>query len=128
MPPTNPIESVAGLGKQAKAWSTGLVDSLQNQLKTGTAEKRAVAAQELGVFAKSNERGSFRAIEMLTKAMQRDEDMSVRVAATDALGGIQDENSSKYLDALVPTQGFASSEDLNVRAPQMSFLGGLFRR
>lgn len=124
--PSNSIASVAGLGKQAKPLSAGLLDFVQNQLKSGAAETSSGAARLLGLFAKNDNRGSFNPIDILTQTIQSNQEASVRGAAANALAGVH-ESASKHLDGLFPSSGFGSNENPNVGAPQMSFLGGLFR-
>lgn len=95
-PFSRPIRSIA------TPRMTSEVARLQSQLQSNVATNRVQAINRLGRLAAQGSNDSYHSIELLTRTMRADENMDVRMAATDALAGIEDPVAAQPLDSLVP--------------------------
>ena len=96
------------------------IENLARVIDSGSTMAKLEAVQTLGQMAT---RGDYGSVELLTELIQSKQEMSVRVAATNALGAIRDPRANEAIEAYVPTT------DLSAETPsRLSLLKSTWRR
>lgn len=78
---------------------TAELETLAEHLRSSNTGVRLSAVERLQQMAMS---GDYNAIELLTQSMKSDQNMDVRIAATDAIAAIEDPHVSQRPEELVP--------------------------